>query len=108
MRPLATTAVLLAAGLGVLAPSAVAKPAYTTTPGAANPDARFVVSYEGSGSYKTRFHATPPNPGEKPDTNDAWDSSTQSWKLRFNRSLVVPTCGAPAEGGDDPCGSVAG
>jgi hypothetical protein len=108
MRPLATTVVLLAAGLGVFAPSAMAKPAFTATPGPANPDARFTASYEGSGSYKTRFHATPPNPGGKSDTNDAWDSSTQAWKLRFKRALAVPSCGARAEGDDDPCAAIAG
>jgi hypothetical protein len=103
---LVTTAAALlgAAGAG----PAGAKPAFTTTPGPANPDAAFTVSYEGSGSYKTRFHATPPNPGGKSDTNDAWDSSKQSWKLRFKRALAVPTCGTPAEGGDDPCSAVAG
>jgi hypothetical protein len=109
MVPLATAAALLTSALaGAGLASAAAKPAFNATPGPANPDARFVVSYNGSGSYKTRFHATPPNPGGKPDTNDAWDSSTQSWKLKFRRALTVPTCGTPAGFGDDPCASVGG
>src|SRR3954452_18206335 len=85
-----------------------AKPDYTATPGAANPDARFVVRYEGSGSFKTRFHATPPNPDEKPDTNDAWDSSGQSWKLKFRQALAMPTRGEPSSSSQDPCGDVTG
>jgi hypothetical protein len=87
---------------------AAAKPGFTTSPGPANPNARFVVTYSGSGSYNTRFHATPPNQGGKPDTNDAWDSSTQSWNVRFGGRLAVPTCGAPSGGGEDPCSSITG
>jgi hypothetical protein len=107
--PLAAAACLLSCafgGAGVAA--AAAKPAFTTTPGPASPDARFVVSYSGSGSYKTRFHATPPNPGGAPDTNDAWDSSTQSWKLKFRRALLVPTCASPSDGSDNPCAGTQG
>lgn len=109
MVPLAAAASLLASALAGGGPAtAAAEPAFTTTRGPANPDASFVVTYDGSGSYKTRFHATPPNPGGKPDTNDAWDSSTQSWKLKFRRALTVPTCGASGGFGDDPCASLAG
>jgi hypothetical protein len=81
---------------------------FTTTPGPARADARFTVGYEGSGAYKTRFHATPPNPGGKPDTNDAWDSSTQAWKIKYRGVVAIPTCGTPSDGGADPCASVAG
>src|SRR5690349_9908015 len=95
-RRMMAAAVAPLAMLAVAAPAtAGAKPGYSATPGSANPDASFVVRYEGSGSWKTRFHATPPNPDEKPDTNDAWDSSEQSWKVKFRRALAVPTCGAP-------------
>jgi hypothetical protein len=107
--PLAAAAALLALALGGAGQAAAAsKPPFTTSPGPANPDAHFAVSYSGSGSYKTRFHATPPNQGGKPDTNDAWDSSTQSWNVRFAGRLAVPTCGAPSGGGADPCSSIAG
>jgi hypothetical protein len=88
--------------------AAAPKAPYTTTPGPARADARFVVTYSGSGSYKTRFHATPPNPGGKPDTNDAWDSSTQDWSLRFRRAAAIPTCGQPSDGSADPCEGLAG
>jgi hypothetical protein len=103
--PLAAVVSLVAAALPA---AADAKPAFTTTPGPANSNPSFTVSYSGSGNYKTRFHATPPNPGGKPDTNDAWDSSSQSWTLSFRRALLVPTCGAPPGGGDDPCTGIAG
>src|SRR4051794_17671493 len=71
--PAAILAVLTAA-----APAA-AKPAYTATPGPNRADAQFVVTYQGKGSYATKFHATPPNQGGKPDTNNAHDTSTQAW-----------------------------
>jgi hypothetical protein len=103
-RTIAAAAVL--ALLSAAAPAA-AKPAYTTTPGPNRPDARFTVSYQGQGSYSTTFHATPPNSGGKPDTNDAHDTSTQSWNMKFRRALAVPTCGQPSFG-DDPCASLTG
>jgi hypothetical protein len=109
-RPLlliAAAALLVLALCGAGQAAAASKP-FTTSPGPADPDARFVVTYSGSGNYKTRFHATPPNQGGKPDTNDAWDSSTQSWNVRFAGRLAVPTCGAPSGGGEDPCTSIAG
>ena len=88
---------------------AAPKKPYTTTPGPARENARFVVSYKGAGNYKTRFHATPPNPGGKPDTNDAWDSSKQSWSIKFQKAVTFPTCGPPAAGfGEDPCASLTG
>jgi hypothetical protein len=80
-------------------------PPYTTKPAPYAPDPRFVVTYTGSGSYRTVFHATPPNPGGKPDTNDAHDSSTQSWRLTFGRRLAVPECSA--NDAADPCSGIA-
>jgi hypothetical protein len=49
----------------------------------------FKVSYEGSGAWRTTFHATPPNDGGKPDTNDAHDTSRQSWSIKFRRTLEI-------------------
>jgi hypothetical protein len=94
--------------LSAAAPAAIAaKPGYSTTPGPNRPDASFVVTYAGKGSYATTFHATPPNPGGKPDTNDAHDTSTQRWELKFRRRLAVPTCGQPSGFGEDPCTDLA-
>jgi hypothetical protein len=104
----ATLATLLLA-LAAAQSSAAPKKPYTTSPGPDRPDARFVASYDGSGSYRTRFHATPPNPGGKADKNDAWDSSKQAWSITFRKAVTVPTCGPPAAGfGDDPCDSLTG
>jgi hypothetical protein len=85
-----------------------AKQPYSATAGseAANPS--FVVTYKGQGKYRTRFHAHPPNPDAKDDKNDASDSSTQAWDIKFGRTLTIPTCGAPAGGSADPCDSVTG
>lgn len=107
MRPPYRTAA--AALLLVLGPVAVAeaKP-FTATPGPTRADASFVAHYEGSGKYKTRFHATPPNPGGKPDKNDAWDSSTAAWKIKFRGAIGVPACGQRPDGSGDPCESLAG
>lgn len=49
----------------------------------------FKVSYKGSGAWRTTFHATPPNDGGKPDTNDAHDTSRQSWSIRFRHALEL-------------------
>jgi hypothetical protein len=107
-RRLALPAATAVALIATAAP-ALAAPGYSTTPGPNRPDARFAVTYAGKGSYATTFHATPPNPGGKPDTNDAHDTSKQTWDLRFTRKLAVPTCGPPAAGfGDDPCASLGG
>jgi hypothetical protein len=101
----AALALLIATG----APSSAgAKPPYTATHGQSRDDARFVVSYAGSGKYSTRFHATPPNDGGKADTNDARDSSTQSWDLKFRRGVLIPTCAQPNTFGDDPCAAIKG
>ncbi|HEY0633502.1 MAG TPA: hypothetical protein VGC98_15705 [Thermoleophilaceae bacterium] len=100
--PVASAALVLATG-----PSSVAKAPYTTTSGPSRADAKFAVTYQGKGSYSTTFHATPPNPGGKPDTNDAHDTSTQAWNVKFRRALTIPTCGQPSVG-DDPCASLDG
>jgi hypothetical protein len=98
-----------------LAPGAVAahdraKPraAYTTTPAAELTNASFVVRYRGEGTYRTRFHAHPPNPDAKDDRNDARDSSRQAWDIKFGGALGFPTCGPPADGSADPCEAVTG
>src|SRR4051794_27211557 len=82
--------------------------AYTSTPGPEVANAAFTVTYKGEGTYRTRFHAHPPNPGGKDDTNDARDSSKQGWDVRYGGALAIPTCGQPAEGSADPCAKVAG
>jgi hypothetical protein len=102
-----TAAAAAIALLSIAAPAA-AKPPYTATPGPNRPDARFVVTYKGKGSYATKFHATPPNDGGKPDTNDAHDTSTQAWDVKFRRKLLVPNCGQAQDFGDDPCASLKG
>ena len=107
MTPRAIAAATTVALLSAAAPAA-AKPPYTATPGPHRSDAAFVVSNLGTGSYSTTFHATPPNDGGKPDTNDARDSSTQAWNVRFRRAFSVPTCGRPSGFGDDPCASLEG
>jgi hypothetical protein len=63
---------------------------------------RFRVSYSGSGVWRTVYHSEPPNPGGAHDTNDANDSSTQSWSLTFTAPLTVPAC-RPRLGRSDPC-----
>src|SRR3954454_17548697 len=116
LRPGAPACRAVVIGVLVLAPGAAdaaassspPKAQYTADPGPARAHPTFSVAYSGSGSYRTVFHATPPNPGGKPDTNDAHDTSKQSWDVKFRRKLAVPTCGQPAGFGDDPCGSLGG
>lgn len=103
--PLALAAVVLAA-VAIQPALATAKAPYTATPGAEQANPSFTVSYEGKGSYRTRFHAHPPNPGEKDDTNDGRDSSRQAWDIKFLKALAFPACGPPADGSADPCESV--
>ena len=55
---------------------------------------RFVVTYAGSASYRTTYHAEPPNPGSNHDTNDANDSLTFRWNVRFGSRLTIPACTA--------------
>jgi hypothetical protein len=105
---LAAAAAVAALPLALGPASAAAPQQGFSTTGQTSDAARFVVTYRGSGSYSTRFHATPPNPGGKPDTNDARDSSTQSWQVKFRRAVAIPTCGQPADGSADPCTSISG
>jgi hypothetical protein len=83
-----------------------AAPPYTVDPAPYTETPRFVVRYTGAGTYETRYHARPPNPGGARDTNDAHDTSTQSWRLTFGRTLSVPPCGE--SGGVDPCTALTG
>jgi hypothetical protein len=108
VRHLAVATAALATLLATLVGSAAAKPPYTSERSAYRAQARFNVTYNGSGQWETDFHATPPNDGGDPDTNDAHDSSTQSWQLRFAERFVLPPCGAPAGGGSDPCAGTGG
>jgi len=107
-------AVSLGAGIIALALCLAGQPAaaaahgrprtrYTTTPAGYRTIARFVVTYVGSGHWRTVYHSEPPNPGGHHDTNDAHDSSRQHWSLRFARVLTVPSCGRSPRGQADPC-----
>lgn len=95
-----------------MAPLAAAAPAaaapYSTLSGPERAKARFVVTYEGSGSYRTVFHGTPPNDGGDADTNDARDTSRQAWDIRFRHGIVFPDCTQPTLDGTSPCAGVAG
>ena len=62
----------------------------------------FKVSYEGSGAWRTTFHATPPNDGGKPDTNDAHDTSRQSWSIKFRHGLELPAAEETLSGASGP------
>lgn len=84
--------VIAALLIALAAPSVASAASVSVRPGPERSPATFRVSYEGSGSWRTTFHATPPNPGGKPDANDARDASRQRWDLRFRRPLVVPAC----------------
>jgi hypothetical protein len=68
----------------------------------------FAVTYTGAGSWATTYHSEPPNEGGNPDTNDAHDSSAQSWRLTFQHALRIPPCGRPKGGGRDRCDVLAG
>ena len=94
---LSATAALSLAG----AVPATAKPPYVARPAPYRAEPRFGVGYVGSGTWRTTFHATPPNEGGDPDTNDARDSSTQAWLLAYAGALTVPRCGPGADG--DAC-----
>lgn len=68
---------------------------------------RFLVTYAGSGSWRTAYRSEPPNPGGNPDADAANDSSTQRWALTFSTPLTVPRCGRPRGGARDRCRDVA-
>jgi hypothetical protein len=77
---------------------------HNRVPYRANP--RFVVTYVGSGRWRTDYHATPPNDGGDPDTNDAHDASTQAWLITLAGSLAIPPCAEDA--GRDACADLRG
>jgi hypothetical protein len=68
--------------------------------------ARFVVGYAGAGANAARYHSQPPNAGGAADVNDARDSGTQRWALRFQRPLEVPACAPGRAAGH--CAGLAG
>ena len=82
-----------------------AAPPYTVDPAPYTETPRFVVTYTGAGTYETRYHARPPNPGGARDTNDAHDTSSQTWRLTFDRAVSIPPCGEAAA---DPCSALTG
>jgi hypothetical protein len=94
----------LVAGAASASPAGTAPP-YTVDPAPYTETPRFVVSYTGAGTYETRYHARPPNPGGARDTNDAHDTSAQTWRLTFDRAVSIPPCG---EAGADPCSALTG
>jgi hypothetical protein len=106
MTRAAWVAAALALALAAAAPAAAAP--YTTRSGPERPNPVFGVTYEGSGSYATVFHGEPPNPGGDDDTNDARDSSRQSWDLGFRRGLALPDCTQAATDGSSACSAVRG
>ena len=74
--------------------AAQASRGYTIVRASYRPVVRFAVTYTGAGRWHTDYHSEPPNPGGAHDTNDAHDSSTQRWSLRFHRPLVIGRCAA--------------
>src|SRR2546421_3517274 len=94
-----TTCFLAACALCLAAPAAMAlTPSYTTKRSAYLKHATFVVVYQGYGIWSTTYHATPPNPGGAPDTNDAHDASAQRWNLVFRQRVAVDPCGPGKDG----------
>jgi hypothetical protein len=59
---------------------------------AASSAIRLSVSYRGGGTYHTVYRSHPPNPGGRPDSDSASDSSSQRWSLRFTDPLTVGNC----------------
>jgi hypothetical protein len=89
-------------------PLAAGAPGYQVAPASARGQVRFAVSYAGSGSYRTVYHGEPPNKGGPHDTNDATDSSSQRWALRFGGALTIPTCQPQSDQASDPCQQLQG
>ncbi|MEA2352217.1 MAG: hypothetical protein QOJ14_631, partial [Thermoleophilaceae bacterium] len=106
---LAVAVALLASGTAA-APAAPARHdvPYTVKRAPYRADVRFAVTYTGAGLWRTDFHATPPNDGGDPDTNDAHDFSTQTWKVGFLERLEIPACGVPDLDNADACDAVEG
>ena len=100
-------ATVSASPVGAASPAReAAAPPYTVDPAPYTETPRFVVRYAGAGMYETRYHARPPNPGGARDTNDAHDSSAQTWRLTFDRIVSIPTCGE--SNGADTCSALTG
>jgi hypothetical protein len=97
--------------LAALAAAAVAgapAPAVKVRPKRFQPVARFTITYAGSGTFHTRYHATPPNPGGAADTDDATDTSSQKWSLTYEGTFKVPRCAPGRKAPRDPCRGIAG
>ena len=81
------------AALAALAALLAAMPAgaspYSAVPAPYRAAPRFSATYVGSGTWRTYYHATPPNPGGAPDSNYAHDSSAESWRLGFATELAL-------------------
>jgi hypothetical protein len=96
----------LTAAVGLLlAGSAAAKPAYTIVPARYRSTVQFAVTYRGSGSWHTVYHAEPPDGGGAHDTNDARDMSTQVWSLRFTHPLTLPRTASSLQGATGTTGA---
>lgn len=105
---LSALALLLATTPSAATARSGARSPYEVTPGGYREIPRFTVTYTGSGKYGTVYRANPPNPGGKPDTNGAKDSSTQRWALRFRRTVTIPPCGPVGSSAADPCEELQG
>jgi hypothetical protein len=94
MGRLKLSAIMAVLGSAWLLPAggAEAAPGYTVLPAGYRSTVQFAVTYRGSGSWHTVYHSEPPDGGGAHDTNDAHDSSTQLWSLRFTRPLTVSGC----------------
>lgn len=100
---LACTAIPAGGTVAVAGAGRPASPTLQVVVAPYRPVARFAVSYSGTGTWVTTYHATPPNPGGMHDTNDAADSSTERWSLDYLARLSVPVCGSPGRGRPDRC-----
>ncbi len=104
-----TACFLAACALCLAAPAAMAlTPSYTTKRSAYRKHATFVVVYQGYGIWSTTYHATPPNPGGAPDTNDAHDASAQRWNLVFRQRVALDPCGPGKDGRPHACPGIQG
>jgi hypothetical protein len=65
---------------------------FTVVPAPYVASPRLSVTYAGSGWWQTVYHSDPPDPGGAHDTNEAHDTSHQSWSLRFSSLLTVRRC----------------